>query len=209
MQEEKKNKMKKTKKNAINGALFSIYIALIILIIIWLFKLIKNTKSEPKNRKDYIAKEPSNYYEEQEFCFYNYENFILKGAIITFDLRIKKIEKYSKAVVSTLFIGIGSIIMSAILVCCLPGCAALFYLFFIISVILCLSFSIVLAHHYFKSNFSDFEEFSKCRYLTKQFKTDYDFIFKIKDEFKMPFVLVLFTEFLNCFSLVYEYEDND
>ena len=86
---------------------------------------------------------------------------------------------------------------------------SLFYLFFIMSIILCFSFSIVLAHYYFKSKFSDFEEFSKYRYLTKQFKTDYDFIFKIKDELKMPDVLILFVELLNSFKFVYENKDED
>ena len=206
--EEKEKKLIAKKKLCVNGCLFLVYFALIILVIIWLFKLIKNTKSEPKNRLDYIAKEPSNYYEEHEFCYYNYENFILKGVIITFDLRFKEIKKYSKAVLATLFIGIGSIIMAAILAKCLPALGCLFYCFFIISVILFLSFFIVLAHHYFKSNFSDFEEFSKCRYLTEKFKTNYNFIFKIKDEFNMPFVLVLITEFLNFFKLAYESVDD-
>ena len=84
-------------------------------------------------------------------------------------------------------------------------CGFVFF-FAVISVILCLAFSIVLAHHYFKSNFSDFEEFSKCRYLIRQFKRDYNFIFTIKNEFKMPFVLILLTEFFNCVGLLFEFE---
>ncbi len=83
-------------------------------------------------------------------------------------------------------------------------CSMFFYLIFILSVILSIVFAIVLAHFYFKGNYSDFEEFSRCRYLTKKFKTDYNFIFKIKNEFKMPFVLILITEFFNFIKLIAE-----
>ena len=206
----------KTYKNGIKGALLLIYLALIILIIIWLFKLLKNTKSEPKNRISYIAKDPSNYYEEHEFCYIEYERFLIKGAFDTFDLRIKRIKKYCKAVLATIFIAIGSLIMMVIFFCLSKcdidlgiGCSGLFFVFALISVILCIAFSIVLAHHYFKSDFNAFEEFSKCRYLTSQFKRDYNFIFTIKDEFKMPFVLILLTEFFNCIGLLFDYEDED
>ena len=211
-----KNKVeecKKKTKNGIKAFLLIIYLAVIILIIIWLFKLLKNAKSEPKNRINYITKDPSYYYEEHEFCYIECERFIIKGAFDTFDLRIKRIKKYCKAVLATLFIAIGSLIM-IIISFFLDKCTkewgtlfrGLFFFFAVISVILCLAFSIVLAHHYFKSNFSDFEEFSKCRYLTRQFKRDYNFIFTIKNEFKMPFVLILLTEFFNCVGLLFEFE---
>ena len=61
---------------------------------------------------------------------------------------------------------------------------ALFYLFFIFAAILSIVFAILLMHYYSKGDYSDFEEFSRCRYLSKQFRRDYDFIFKIKNEFK-------------------------
>ena len=213
MRSEEEKLKKKLCKNGIKGALIIIYLALIILIIIWLFKLLKNTKSEPKNRISYIVKEPSYYYEEHEFCYIEYERFIIKGAFNSFDLRIKRIKKYCKAVLATIFIALGSLIMMVILFClnqCTRDwgtiCSGLFFFFAVISLILCLAFSIVLAHHYFKSNFSDFEEFSKCRFLTRKFKRDYNFIFTIKNEFKMPFVLVLLTEFFNCIGIVFDFE---
>ena len=83
-------------------------------------------------------------------------------------------------------------------------CSYIFFLIFFLSVILSLVFAIVLAHYYFKGNYSDFEEFSRCRFLSKRFRTDYDFIFKIKGEFKMPFVLILISEFFNFINIVVE-----
>ena len=146
---------------------FLFYLAMIILIIIWLFKIIKNAKNEPTNRSRYIDKDPAFYYEEGEFCYDNYEKFILKGAFDTFGLRIKRIKKFSKAVLATIFISLGPFILGLILVC-LKDChenissifIAVFGLFYIISNILCIAFAIVLAHDYFKSDFSDFKEFS-------------------------------------------------
>ena len=207
MKKESKELRKKCKQT-VDGLLFMVYIALFILIIIWLFKLIKNTKSEPKYRQRYIGKEPSVYYDVGEFCYDSYEKFVSKGAFDLFDLRMKRIKKYAKALVSTMLIAIGSLIFATIFAhlapkhACLFCLAALFYLFLLISIILSLAFAIVLAHHYFKAEFDDFIEFSKCRYLTKQFRKDYNFIFKIKDEFKMPFVLVIITEFLSFVNLV-------
>jgi hypothetical protein len=189
---------------------------MIILIIIWLFKITKNAKNEPTNRSRYIDKDPGFYYEEGEFCYDNYEKYILKGAFDTFGLRIKRIKKYSRAVLATIFISLGSMIMVIIfseLKDCNENFASyfigLFSFFYVISDILCLAFAIVLAHDYFKSNFSDFEKFSKCRYLMKQFKKDYNFIFIIKDEFKMPFIFILFFEFSNFMKKPYNYEIED
>ena len=187
-------------------------IAMIILTIIWLFKIIKNAKNEPTNRSRYIDKDPALYYEEGEFCYDNYEKFILKGAFDTFGLRIKRIKKYSKAVLATIFISLGSFIMIIIFSCLkdrhediLSFFVSLLGLIYTISNILCIAFAIVLAHDYLKSNFSDFEEFSRCRYLLKHFKKDYNFIFIIKEEFKMLFIFILLFEFSNFMKKPYEY----
>ena len=73
-----------------SGMLFLAYLATFILIIVWLFKIHGNAKSEPKLRSHYIIEEPSTYYREDEFCYDNYENFIIKGALDTFGIPIKK-----------------------------------------------------------------------------------------------------------------------
>jgi len=218
--ESSEKKCRKNWKQCTDGFLFLIYLAMIILIIIWLFKLIRNTKDEPNNRERYVVKKPSNFYFEGEFCYDNYKKFISKGAFDTFGIRIKKIKRYSNALISTIFIGFGALLLVLPIALCIkklinPSAEAMICIFvmfcivFILSIILSLAFAIVLAHHYFKSKFNDFEEFSKCRYLAKKFKTDYDFIFEIKEEFNMPFVLILITEFINCIKLVVEQGDED
>lgn len=210
-----KEKYNKNCRLCVDSVLFCVYIAFFVLIIIGLFKLNKNAKNEPKNRNRYISVDPTNYYSEGDFCYDNYENFIVKGAFDCFNLKIKKIKKFSTAVISTIFISIGSIIFIIItLFLCINSdtklcIISLLYFFLFISFILSFAFSIVLAHYYFDCNFSDFEDFSKCKYLTKNFRTDYNFIFKIKNEFKMPFVLILLTEFFNFVKLVIESPVND
>lgn len=204
----------KNYKKCINGTLMIVYYAVFILIIIWLFKLLHNAKNEPTNRIRYINKDPSNYYDEGEFCFDICEKFIMKGALDTFDIPLKNIKKYTRALLGTIFISIGSIIVATIFL--LVGkkvysfeewskiCSHFFALILFLSIILSLVFAIVLAHYYFKGNYSDFEEFSRCRFLSKRFRTDYDFIFKIKGEFKMPFVLILISEFFNFINIAIE-----
>ena len=212
-EKERAEKCAENMNNAASGMLLIVYLATFIIIIIGLFKLLHNSKNEPKNRNIYIRKDPSNYYDEGEFCYDNYENFIIKGALDIFDIPIKKIKKYTQALLSTIFISIGSLAIASILVCIGKsqynhslsiGFACCFYIFFILAVILSFVFTILLGYYYFKGNYSDFEEFSRCRYLTKKFKIDYNFIFKIKDEFKMPFILILISEFFNFIKLIAE-----
>ena len=78
----------------------------------------------------------------------------------------------------------------------------IFYITFLLSTILNITFFIVLAYYYFKGKYSDFEDFSRCRFLTKIFKKDYDFIFKIKNQFKMPFFIILISEFFNFINII-------
>ena len=70
-------------------------------------------------------------------------------------------------------------------------------------------FAIVLIHYYSKGNYNDFEEFSRCRYLSKQFRIDYNFVFKIKNEFKLPFAVVIIMEFFNFIKLIAEMSPKD
>ena len=215
---EREEECKENMKICSNGTLIIAYLATFILIIIWLFKLLNNAKNEPQNRIRYINKDPENYYTKGEFCFDNCEKFIKKGALDTFGIPLKKIKKYTRALLGTIFISIGSIVFILIFANIknksyrhqdlAMSCGILFYLFFLLSVILSIAFAIVLAHYYFKGKYNDFEEFSRCRYLTKRFKTDYDFIFKIKSEFKMPFVLILISEFFNFINILNESSKN-
>jgi hypothetical protein len=73
-----------------------------------------NAKSEPKLRSSYIIEEPSTYYREDEFCYEKYEPFLARGALEIFDIPMAKIRKFCKALISTSFISIGSIILGGI-----------------------------------------------------------------------------------------------
>ena len=212
--EEYQKKISNNMNTCASGMLLISYLVTFILIIIWLFKLLSNAEIEPGSRSRYIIEELTTFYTEEELCYEKYEPFIVKGALDTFDIPTKNIRKYCKALLSTIFISFGSIILSSILVfigtksyrardCCMC-LGALFYLFLICGVILSLVFAIILMHYYSKGDYQDFEEFSRCRYLTKQFRRDYDFIFKIKNGYQMPFALIIITEFFNFIKLIVE-----
>ena len=85
----------------------------------------------------------------------------------------------------------------------------MFLRFFFAAFNLSIIFAIVFGHYYFKGNYNDFEKFSRSRYLTKKFKEDYDFVFKIKSGFNMPFVLILITELCNFIKLIAESRDKN
>ena len=59
-------------------------------------------------------------------------------------------------------------------------------------------------HYYSKGDYSDFEEFSRCRYLSRQFKKNYDFVFNMKNEYKMPYAIIIITEIFNFIKLIAE-----
>ena len=115
-----KDKMKEKYENkcniAISGYLLICYLIALILIIIWLFKLNSNAKSEPSSRNSYIIEEPSTYYREDEFCYEKYEPFLVKGVLEIFDIPTSRIRKFCKALLSTIFISLGLIILSIILI---------------------------------------------------------------------------------------------
>ena len=194
------------------------YIASFILIIIWLFKLNKNSKNEPKLRNRYIIEKPETYYREDEFCYENYQPFINKGALKIFDLPMKKINIFSKALIITIFTSIFSLILGVVLYC-IGRCksdsdnnyfvlGAISLICFILALILNLVFAIILVHYYSKGNYSDFEEFSRCRYLSREFRKDYDFIFSVKNQYKtllatiitatIPYFIYLMISSLEC-----------
>ena len=77
--------------------------------------------------------------------------------------------------------------------------------FFWISAILSIIFGSILAYHYYDSNFDDFIEFSKCKYLTKKFKSDYNFVFVIKKDFVVPYALIIISQFFECLKSSIEF----
>ena len=205
MNEEKK--ITKECENYANGMLLIVYVIALVLIVIWLFKLLINAKNEPSNRSRYISKDPLNYYTEGDFCYEYYEKFIKNGAIDTFGFPMKKIKKYTRALLATIFISILSLILCSIFMCikkCDKIGANFLAIIFLLAVILSIVFAIILAHYYYKGNYSDFEEFSRCSYLAKRFRTDYNFIYRIKEGYNAPFFLVIIAEFFNFFKIIIE-----
>ena len=189
------------------------YLVTLILIIIWLFKLHNNARSEPKYRNRYIINDPSTSYTEEEFCYENYQSFIVSGALKKFDIPTEKIRKFCKGLIGTIFISIGSFILSSIFFgiykadksrTTFMALHGLFYVLFFLGLILSIVFGIILMHYYSKGNYNDFEEFSRCKYLSKKFRKDYDFINKLKNEYKMPFAVIILTEFFNFIKLIIE-----
>ena len=213
MEQKKENFAENCNKTA-SLILLICYLVTLILIIIWLFKLHNNARSEPKYRNRYIINDPSIYYTEEEFFYENYESFIVRGALKTFDIPTKKIRTFCKGLICTIFISIGSAILSSIFTCISKAsqraeriCMVLvgiFGVFSVLGLILSIVFGIILMHYYSKGNYNDFEEFSRCRYLSKKFRRDYDFINKLKNEYKMPFAIILLTEFFNFIKLIVE-----
>ena len=198
----------------ISGILFICYLVVFILTIIWIFKVHSNAKSEPKLRSSYIIEGYSTYYIEDEFCYDYYELFLTKGALDIFDIPMSKIRKFCKALISTIFISIGSAVIMGVFIAFnfKDNCpelltnilGILFLIFFLLSIILSIIFSIILMHYYSKGNYSDFEEFSRCRYLSKKFRKDYDFVFRMKNEYKLPYAIIIITEFFSFIKLIVE-----
>ena len=197
---------------AITGYLLICYIISLILIIIWLFKLNKNAKSEPSLRNLYIIEDPSAYYREDEFCYENYEPFLVKGALDIFDIPTVRIRKFCKALLSTIFISLGLIIISFILFLASKAkrsegtecCGFCLYALAMISIILSIIFAIILIHNYSKGNYRDFAEFYRCRYLSQKFRKDYAFVFDVETGYQMPIAIIVITEFFNFIKLIAE-----
>lgn len=181
---------------------------ILILNIVYLFGIINNCKDEPTDLDKYASENPELFYSGNDFCFDNYYLYIEKGAFETFNLRIKKIKTFSKALVSTLIISIGLLILSFVLIILAAtackyheGFIAIFSIIFLlltyINLILNVIFFIILCVHYFKSKFNDFKTFSECKYFTDEFKNDYQFVFNIQTSYTKILILWIVSFFLN------------
>ena len=212
-----KEKLKEKLSDACNicASLFLLicYLILFIFIIIGIFKLNNNAKSEPNSREGYIIEDPSTYYREDEFCYENYEPFLVKGALDIFDLPMSKISTFCKALLSTLFISFGTLILTIILVIIskikhsdsICGFGCLIFFLHLIAVILSIIFAIILVHYYTKGNYRDFSEFYRCRYLSQKFRKDYSFVFDVETGYQTPIALIIITEFFNFIKLLAEF----
>ena len=193
----------------IQAILSIISLVIFILCLTWLYKVKNNAKNEPTNRSFYISDDPLNYYIEGDFCYDNYLNYPSKGAFNIFDLRMKKIKKYAKALITTYLITVIVTVLTFIYSIvgealfknkkkCLAIFSLLIFLIVLVVSILSLVFFIILSVNYFKGKFDKFEDFSECKYLNNQFKSDYHFVSVVKDNFKKFFILNIISIVLSC-----------
>ena len=188
---------KESKISLLIKAIFSLLLFIIsILCIIWLFKVKNNSKKEPIDRSTYIDEDYLDFYKEGDFCYNHYNTYIEYGALEDFDIRIKKIKTFSKALLITYFISLILLLLIFGLSICLTsetGCLAkilvILFLLYIINLLLNLIFFIVASIHYFKSKWNDFDEFSNCRYLNRHFDNEYDFVYDVDNNYKKFFIL--------------------
>ena len=185
---------------------------IIILSIVFLFKVRNNAKKEPQDRIKYINENAYlNEYSEGDFCYNHYTPYMSDGAFIDFDIRMKKIRKFSTSLLSTYFISLILMFLSIVVQIMYKSCCnthekcigAILLIIMIANIIiwiLSLIFFIILSVNYFKSKFSDFKDFSRCHYLGNGFRDDYHFVFVVKDNYLNFFVLSIISIFLNCFD---------
>ena len=178
-----------------------VYFGFFIACFIYLFKVKNNSKNQQKERGKYIENDPFIYYMEGDFCFDHYLTYTVKGAFKDFDLRIKKIKNFCThlLIIFVLKILFSSVYIFTTIFCenkiinnkkCTYFLYILLFLY-IVNEILLLIFFFILSGHYFKSDFSGFEKFSKCQYFGGNFRTDYDFVFYVKKKFITLFILIL------------------
>ena len=192
-------------------------LVLSILCIVWIAKVYSNADNEPSNRGIYCLDENGNPivtgYSAGDFCFDHYQAFIDKGAFEDLDIRMKKIKKFSLAIIITFSISFGLTFISLIMIIIgliaecrenyflvIPIIALLGYLASIVSFI----FFIILSVHYFKSNFDDFDKFRDCEYLNPSFDKDYDFVDVVKDNYLKSFIVYIIVFVLNIIDNILE-----
>ena len=192
-----------------------VILVLSILCLIWIIKVYNQAKDEPINRIKYIN-EGDGYYDEQynqgDFCYDHYESFLVIGAFDDFDIRMKKIRKFSLAIIVTFFISFAISLLNLGLVLggtLCPGkilsiISLILGIISIISSLLAFIFFIILSVHYFKSNFGDFEEFENCLYINSYFYNDYDFVYIVKKNYKRYFIVYLIIFVLGIFDNILE-----
>ena len=184
--------------------IFIINVTLIIICLVWLYKIKDNAKDEPSNRIKYIKEDDSSIeeYSEGDFCFKYYTTYLTDGAYKDFDIKMTNIRKYSTYLFILSLISLCLLFIFMVIIFITEKCYSshkkCFKYFLISSItiniyidILCLVLFIILSVHYYKSNFGDFRDFSRCHYLNRDFKKDYDCTFVVKNNFTKFFKLFI------------------
>lgn len=181
----------------------------LILLIIWLFKIINNSKNEPLNYAVFVSNETLVNYTEGDFCYGRKNEYLKRGAFQLFNIRMKKIKKFAKALLALKFISIGTGFFTGIVkVCCRKhkdtsiGFLLLLSLIYIANNILNVIFMEKLNSYYSESNFYDFEKFSKCAYIQTTFKRSYKFMKTVDKNCKRIFIVNFISAILEAISII-------
>ena len=122
---------------------------------------------------------------------------------------MKKIKKYARGLLATKFIsiilGFGPFYAIIALKDRSSGVnvsiALIYILFYLANCILNVVFCELLSNNFSKSNFEDFETFSKCDYLKTTFNQKYKFINKVKNNCEKIFVVNLISSILEALNI--------
>ncbi len=180
----------------------------LILLIVWLFKIINNSKNEPLNYAVFVSNETLVNYTEGDFCYGRKYEYLKRGAFQLFNIKMKKIKKFAKALLASKFISIGTFFFIGIVNGCYRKCKdtsicffLLFCLIYIANNILNVIFMEKLNSYYRESNFYDFEKFSKCAYIQTTFKRSYKFMKTVDKNCKKIFVVNFISAILEAISI--------
>ena len=145
-------------------------------------------------------------YTEGEFCYGHKYEYLQNGALQVFNIRMKKIKKFAKALLATKFISMGSVIAICILRVCSRYETAmcfliLFGLIYLANNICNVIFLEKLNNYFSESNFYDFEKFSKCDYIQSTFKRHYKFINTVNKNCKRIFIVSFISSILEAINV--------
>lgn len=219
-----KDNEKESKLEIIIKGLIAIFnFVSLILLIVWLFKIICNAEKEPWFRGNFIANDSLQNYTEGDFCYGRKYEYTRIGALRLFNIQMDEIKKYAKALLVTKFVSIGLVIYASLLRICFADrleqyCEILekkYFkrikrkYFFSISVIipyianniLNVIFLEKLSDYYSDSNFYDFERYSKCDYMQKNFKRKYKFVTTVKKNCNKVFIVNMISSILEAINI--------
>lgn len=193
----------------IKGVIALFNFVCLILLIIWLFIIISNAKEEPGHYDQFIGNDSLKNYTKSDFCYGRKYEYSKYGAFKLFHIQMKKIKKYARGLLATKFI---SIILGFGAFCAIiafkdrssgvkVSIALIYILFYLANCILNVVFCELLSNNFSKSNFEDFETFSKCDYLKTTFNQKYKFINKVKNNCEKIFVVNLISSILEALNI--------
>ena len=179
---------------------------LITLNLVWLYP-IKNysAKEEPNVEVRYslVISKNSNFRIldfSQSDCEWKLEQFLENGAYETFNFKMNKINKYSKIFIVIIYIHVGLVGVS-ILVVIFCDVAIIYTIIDGTIILINLIIFIIFSIFNNKGDYDDFKEFSECYFFNKgKFMEIYDYIIKLHTTFKKDFILNIILLPFSCLA---------